>query len=512
MPTKISYQTWKGGEGCGDSRILLGYCKEEPKEVLKQTYKNYYIYNYRGLYRPIDYSFPNNVSGLVIEEINDDAIPGCKINGSLKDLDISIAYSEEIKRDVDVYQEGIENAKKWHCGFNYNTKKISLQYRQLLEEVENITFLKGAENMIGKEEREAVMRVIDSRVLSGYQGNWSEAFYGGKEVKALEKEWQEYFNVKHAVVCNSATSGLWMALAAIGLQSICLDAGEMIDPYEIIVSPYSMTCSASVPLHFGAVPIFADIEKEYYCLDPKSIEERITERTKAIIVVDLFGLPADYDAINAIAKKHNLYVIEDAAQAIGATYKGKYAGTLGDIGVFSLNHHKHINCGEGGVVVTDNDELAFKIRMLANHAEAVSNDMEMQRKSGRDFLLNLKYQLFNLVGLNLRMTELQACIAREQLKKLDGILKIIRDYAKHFDVKVRPGCEHAYYRYVVNNQKFLDKFNRGLPNEYFNIKRHYIVPLYKLPLFKSLGYPDNLCPVCEQVEENIVLAWLKDVA
>lgn len=357
---------------------------------------------------------------------------------------------------------------------------------------------------IGKEEREAVLRVLDRGILSGFQGNWSESFYGGPEIRALETEWANYFNTKHAVTCNSATSGLWLACAAIGLKP-----GD-----ECVVTCYSMTCSASIPLHFGAKPVFADIESDYYCLDPKDVEAKITPNTKAIIVVDIFGQPYDADAINAIADKyskiygHKIYVIEDAAQSIGAKYKGKYAGTLGDIGVYSLNRHKHIQCGEGGIVVTDNDELAFALKLSINHAEAVCNDITRQGK-----LSQFDKSIISLVGMNMRMTELQACIAREQLKKLAGILKVIRDHAKYFDVKVRPECESAYYRYTIQNE-FLSKCPEikmdNDPWNKFNYKSHYIDPIYRMPLFKSLGYPDNLCPVCEAVEENIVLAWLKE--
>lgn len=396
---------------------------------------------------------------------------------------------------------------------------------------------------IGQEEKEAVLRVLDSGVLSGYKGNWSESFYGGPEVRALEKEWAEYFGVKHAVVCNSATSGLFLACAAVGLQQNHIDInkkciverkfeGPFSPPYyipkyqpdEIIVSPWSMTCSASIPLHFGAKPIFADIEEDYFCLDPKAVEAKITPNTKAIIVVDLFGCPYAADEINAIAKKHGIYVIEDAAQAIGAKYKGKYAGTLGDIGVFSLNVHKHIQCGEGGVVVTDNNELAFRLRLLMNHSEAVMNDMVKKETLEP----NAEWKNLDLVGLNLRMTELQAAIAREQLKKLAGILEIVRDNAKYFPVKVRPECESSFYRYAyTGNDSFghIDKWPEGRAIGFeatkehggksyywlFNRKRHYITPLHRLPLFRHLGYPDNLCPVCEKVEENIVLAWLKEV-
>lgn len=375
--------------------------------------------------------------------------------------------------------------------------------------------------MIGQEEREAVLRVLDRGILSGYQGNWSDAFYGGQEVRELEKEWAEHFNVKHAIATNSATSGLWLACAAIGLQKDFnnitkqCSVGEKFEgpfsppyyvseylPDEVIVTPYSMTCSASIPLHFGAKPVFADIEPGYYCLDPNDVEAKITPNTKAIIVVDLFGQPYDADAINAIAKKHGLYVIEDAAQAIGAKHKDKYAGTLGDIGVFSLNRHKHIQCGEGGVVVTDNDALAFKLRLLMNHAEAVMNDMVRKEPLPAD----AGWKNLDLVGMNLRMTELQAAIAREQLKKLDGILEVVRENAKYFPVKVRPECESSFYRYA-----WIDQGLKYWDNPNVNYKLHYITPLYKMPLFRSLGYPQDLCPVCEEVEENIVLAWLKEV-
>lgn len=353
---------------------------------------------------------------------------------------------------------------------------------------------------IGKEELEAVIRVINSGNLSGYQGNFSDAFYGGPEIKALEKEWAEYFGIKHSIACNSATSGLWMACAAIGLKN----------DDECIVTPYSMTCSASIPLHFGVMPDFADIESDYFCLDPKSVEKQISKRTKAIIVVDLFGQPCDADAINEIAERkgkeygHKIYVIEDAAQAVGAKYKGKYAGTLGDIGVFSLNVHKHIQCGEGGIAVTDDDNLAMKLRLSMNHAEAVANDVYMQGKEIEEIQYSIPRDSWSLVGMNLRMTELSAAIAREQLKKLGSILRVIRSYQDCLPIKVRPECEHAFYRYVTTENMLYVNTN------IFNIKKHYITPIYQMPLFKSLGYDQHCCPTCESIEENIVLAWLKE--
>lgn len=334
--------------------------------------------------------------------------------------------------------------------------------------------------MVGKEELKAVKRVIKSRNLSGYKGSIS-GFYGGPEIHALEKIWAKYFEVKHAIACNSATSGLWMACQAIGLK-----AGD-----EVIVTPWSMTCSASMPLLFGAIPVFADIEPDYYCLDPKSVEEKITEKTKAIIIVDLFGMPYDADAINRLARKHNIVVIEDAAQAAGAKYKDYYAGTLGDIGVYSLNVHKHIQCGEGGIVVTDDDVMAHRLRLAMNHGEAVENDI-----SG-------PYQ--NIAGMNLRMTELSAAVAREQLKKLEKIIKVYQQYANYFNIPVREGCTSAYY-------KFASKTTKWNPEPaLFNFKEHYIKPIYLMPLFESLGYKEGLCPRCEFLDKVIKISWFKEV-
>lgn len=325
---------------------------------------------------------------------------------------------------------------------------------------------------MGRKELEAVTRVINSGVLSGFMGN-VRGHRGGLEVQALEKEWCDYFKVEHAIAVNSASSGLYCALGAIGIEP-----GD-----EVIVTPYSMTISATVPLLFGATPVFADIEPYHYCLDPRSIEMEITPKTKAIIVVDLFGLPYDSEAINAIANAHGIYIIEDAAQAAGATYKNKFAGTLGDIGVFSLNVHKHIQCGEGGVIVTDNTRLAERLRLMRNHAEAVVHD-----KLWRG--LSVDKENVQLVGMNLRMTELEAAVARVQLTKLESILKNVRGWAEKYSVRVRKDCTHAYYRVAI----------RQTTNS-----TGYIEPIYLMPVFQSRGYKRGICPTCEWVNKNITL-------
>ena len=206
-------------------------------------------------------------------------------------------------------------------------------------------------NHIGEAEARAVENVLRSGILSDFIGSAGENFYGGKIVREFESHWKKRFKVKNAISMNSATSCLAAAIGAIGVGP-----GD-----EVIVSPFTMSASATAILVFNAIPIFADIEPDTFNLDPSSIENRITPQTKALMIPNIFGHPADYDPILEIARKHKLKIIEDNAQSPTATYKGKLAGTIGDIGVFSLNRHKHIHTGEGGMCVTNNDVLAERL-------------------------------------------------------------------------------------------------------------------------------------------------------
>ena len=354
-----------------------------------------------------------------------------------------------------------------------------------------------AYNVIGEEERVAVDRVIQSGVLSRFLGCWHKDFFGGPEVQALEKEWASYFGVKHAISVNSATSALYCAVGAAKVGP-----GD-----EVIVSPYTMAASATAALAYNAVPVFADIEPEYFCVSAQSVEDKITERTKAIIVVDIFGQPYDVDGINALAKKHGLIVIEDAAQAPGAKINGRYAGTLGDMGIFSLNYHKHIHCGEGGIVVTNDDLMAERVRLIRNHAEVV-----VGAKGFND--------LVNMIGFNLRMTELEAAIAREQLKKLSALLLLRQENVTYLNSQlnqipcltmpaVRKGAEHASYLHAVKFSSDLagvarERFVEAVKAELAPTMGHddevyigcgYVKPIYLEPLYQNLvGYGDKGCP------------------
>lgn len=373
-----------------------------------------------------------------------------------------------------------------------------------------------AYNTIGKEEIEAVTSVLRSGNLSQFLGTWSSDFLGGPMVRKLEEEWCKTINIDYAVSVNSNTSGLFASVGAIGIQP-----GD-----EVIVSPYTMTASAVAPLVYGGVPVFADIDPDSFCLDPKSIRERITSRTKAIIVVHILGHPAEMDEVMAIAKEFNLIIIEDCAQTPKGKYKGRYLGTIGHLGVFSLNYHKHIHTGEGGIVVTNNKSYAERVQLIRNHAENV-----VEAKGVTDFT--------NMVGYNYRMTEIEAAIGIEQLKKLDELIeqRVVNVRLLNDAIGSLPGFKpqpyvdetslHTYYiqpfKYDaeilgVHRNEFVAAIKAEIPTSKLReaaplIGAGYVKPLYLQPIyqqrasfvftndkFKSeVDYSKGICPVTERM-------------
>jgi dTDP-4-amino-4,6-dideoxygalactose transaminase len=373
------------------------------------------------------------------------------------------------------------------------------------------------------------MRVLDSGKLTGFMGNFGPAFYGGKEVRSLEEEWCAKFNVRHSIACNSATSGLHIACGAVGMDDA--SAGDA------IVSPFSMTCSATAPMYWRQGVRFADIERDYYCISADSVRDHIKgsfAKFSAVIPVSLFGQPYDADAFRTMLKVNEdltgkkIYVIEDAAQALGSTLNGKYAGTLGDIGVYSFNLGKHLTAGEGGMIVTDDDELAFRCRLLMNHAEAVVNDMD--RKNAPEYDAT-KYA--RLYGFNLRLPEISAAIVRVQLAKHDELLRLRTDNVNYLvnklkDIpylempKVREGCTHSYYvlplKYVYDENygpiSHRDKYITAVKAELQPVKDResegvtvgtgYIRPISAMPLF---GRSMDETPECKRqyMDELIII-------
>jgi perosamine synthetase len=376
---------------------------------------------------------------------------------------------------------------------------------------------------VGAEEKIRVSEVIDSGILSNYLGAPHENFYGGRYVRECEAAWADKTSAAHALAFNSNTSGLIAAMGAIGVGP-----GD-----EVIVTAYSMSISAVAPLFYGATPIFADSEPDTFCVDPKSIEAAITANTKAIIIVDLFGQPFDAPAVRALADKHNLKIIEDCAQAPGGALNGTSTGLLGDIGVFSLNYHKHIHAGEGGIVVTNDDALAQRMAMIRNHGECVADAWGVE-------------DLRNMIGHNMRMTEIEAVIATTQLGKLDGLIAERLDRVAYFEEqmrdfepltfpKVRNGAKHVYYVHAclwdtscgTDRNAYVDAVKAELPvfelreKEGVKLGAGYVRPIYLLPAFEKRialcgaangltnawqNYGPGLCPVVEDLHYNRLLS------
>lgn len=371
------------------------------------------------------------------------------------------------------------------------------------------------DSTIGEKERKAVDRVMRSRSLSGFYGSWGPQFHGGAEVKSFEAAWAQRFKITHAVSVNSATSGLIAALGAIGLSP-----GD-----EVIVPPYTMSATVVAPLFYGGIPVFADVEPDTFCLNPGTVRAAITPKTRAIIAVNLFGHPARLHELATLAIDCGLALIEDNSQGPLAEENGVYAGTIGDIGIFSLNYHKHIHTGEGGMCVTRNDEFALRLQAIRNHAENIVENSSL-------------VSLANMIGQNYRMTEISAAIGLAQLEKIDAEVGRRQDLAQTLSAGltgleglkiplVRKGCRHVYY---VWGMKFDEAvlgvsradFSRALLAEGFPLSQGYVRPLYRLPVFQqriAVGrngwpftlsdrkYTEGMCPVAEQLYEKEMVCF-----
>ncbi len=368
---------------------------------------------------------------------------------------------------------------------------------------------------VGRAEREAVCAVIDSGCLSGFYGSWREGFLGGPTVRAFERAWAERFGVEHAVSVNSATSGLSAALGAIGIGP-----GD-----EVIVPPLTMSATVVAPLIYGGIPVFADIEPETFCLDPAAVRRAVTPRTRAILAVNLFGHPARLAELRSLAEELGIALVEDNAQAPLAAEGARLSGTVGHIGVFSLNEHKHLHTGEGGMCVTADDDLAQRLRLIRNHGENVVEPLAIEG-------------IVNLVGFNFRMTELSAAIGLEQLRRIDAHVERREALGRRLTVgaegmvgltppRVRPDCRHVYYLWALRFDEDAmgirrERFSEALRAEGFPNFTGYVRPLYRLPVFQrriaigGRGYPfdlttvryeKGLCPVAERMYERELICF-----
>lgn len=313
----------------------------------------------------------------------------------------------------------------------------------------------------------------------------SAQFIGGEKLKHFEQEIASYVGCSHAIGCSSGTDALLLALMAHDIG-----AGD-----EVITTPFTFIATAEVIAFLGATPVFVDIEADTYNIDATKIEAAITPKTRAIIPVSLYGLCADMDTINTIAKKHDLSVIEDGCQSFGATYKGKKSGNLSDIGTTSFFPSKPLGCyGDGGALFTNDDASAEKLRMLLNHGQ------------------NVRYK-HAYIGINGRLDALQAAILTVKLRHFDEELQLRAHVANRYNEAFQPlaiqtpltqeGYSSVYAQYSIQvNER--DAFIQKLQQRSIPTAVHYPIPLHLQKAFSSYGYSKGEFPVAEMCSEHIV--------
>ena len=324
---------------------------------------------------------------------------------------------------------------------------------------------------------------LDAAYQKVMDNSW---FIQGKELEAFEKEFAEYVGVKHCIGVATGLDALYLVLKAYGIG-----AGD-----EVITTPFTFIASGNSIVYTGAKPVFADIDLKTFTLDPSYIESLISDKTKAIMPVQLYGQSADMDAICDIAEDHDLIVIEDAAQAHGATYNGKKVGSLGDMACFSFYPTKNMTTSEGGMITTNNEEFVEEAHIFRAHGSRV------------------KYH-HDDIGYNFRMTDISAAIGLAQLNVIDEFNKKRNDNANYLNEGLsdidgvitpyaRENSRHVYHQYTI----CVEKGNRDdwidiLTENGIGTGVHYPIPLYNQPIYKKLGFTGS-CPNAELAASSVI--------
>jgi perosamine synthetase len=323
----------------------------------------------------------------------------------------------------------------------------------------------------------------------------------GPKVAEFERAWAERVGAQQAVAVNSGTAALHAAVFAAGIGS-----GD-----EVIVTPLTFAASANCVLYQGGRPVFADVQFDTLDIAPAAVEAAITSRTRAIIAVDYAGQPADLAELRAIAERRDLILIEDAAHAIGATYKGQPVGAISDLTTFSAHPVKHVTTGEGGLITTDDAQLAERMRWFRNHG--ITTDHRQRAEKGGWF-----YEMAAL-GYNYRLPDLNCALGLSQLRKLEGWLARRREIATRYTralanlpavqpLTIRADREPAWHIYPILLDTARLRADRAqvfaaLRAENIGVNVHYI-PVYWHPYYARLGYERGLCPVAEEAYERLI--------
>ncbi len=326
----------------------------------------------------------------------------------------------------------------------------------------------------------------------------------GPEVEKLEQKLCSMTGAKYAVAVTNCTSALHLASLTAGLEE-----GD-----ELITTPLTFMASANCALYCGARPVFADIDPDTYNIDPASIEDHITERTKAVVAVDYTGQAVKLDEIRAICEKHHLILIEDAAHSIGTKYKGQPVGSIADMTCFSFHPVKTVTAGEGGAILTNNEEYYHKLKLLRSHAMESRPEFQIDGPHEGPWVYEQQ-----MLGFNYRMTDIQAALLSSQLQKIDSFIarrkEIVKRYNKVFSAypeiiiqKEIPESDTSRHLYILRLD--LDRLNctrreffDAMSAENVQCQIHY-VPVYWFPHYQSLGFTKGLCPNAEKVYAGIM--------
>ena len=315
---------------------------------------------------------------------------------------------------------------------------------------------------IDDDERQEILKVLDDGILT------SASYSGGKRVQEFEGLLANFLHVKHAVAVNSGTAALHASILAAGIKK---DDEVLIPSFTFVATANSVACT-------GAKPIFVDIEKDTYCMSPQDLQRKITDKTRAIIPVHLYGHPAKMDEILEVANKKSLMVIEDACQSLGSTFDGKQTGSIGQMGCFSMYASKVLTSGEGGAITTNSDEFAEQLRMIRNHGMVDGYDTR-------------------IVGFNMRLPEIPAAIAKTQMKKIQSMLAkratnakilghLLRDYIGDKDVVLpheNQRTKYNWYLYTVAFNEYREKVKKFLNDNGIGATVYYDPPVHQTPYY-----------------------------
>jgi perosamine synthetase len=333
--------------------------------------------------------------------------------------------------------------------------------------------------ILGKEEKEAVMAVLDSGLLT------NASYEGGKFVQEFEAKLRARVGAKHAIAVNSGTAALHTSLVAYGIGP-----GD-----EVVVPAFTFEATANVVLACGAKPVFADIKPDYN-IDPADARRKVGKKTKAIIPVDVYGYPADLDEVREMADKHSVKVIEDAAESLGAEYRGRPTGKTDHSGCFSLYATKVITSGEGGAITTDDDDFADRVRLVRNHG----------MRGGYDT---------RVLGFNYRMPEMSAALASVQMDRLDAYIdartrnarRITEAISSTRGVELRQESsdrKHVWYLYTVFLKQKRDQVMQKLRARGVGAAAYWETPVNKMPLYERLGYGEKKLPMSESAARHVL--------